>query len=83
MLSVDSARKKESGRLDRLYVSIVIMCIIANAIAIHFSPPRSVIRFPRLHTCVPCLLRVFYSLPTVQETRSKNAQLSRATTSCA
>jgi len=30
-----------------------------------------------------CVLRVFYALPTVQETRSKNAQLSRATTSCA
>jgi hypothetical protein len=50
VLSVDSAGKKDSGRLDRLYVNIVIMCIIANAIAIHYSPPRSVIRFPRLHT---------------------------------
>jgi len=52
MLSVDSAGK-DSGRLDMLYVSIVIMHIIANAIPIHYSPPRSVISFPRLHTCVP------------------------------
>ena len=30
-----------------------------------------------------CLLRVLYALLTAQEVRSKNAQLSRATTSCA
>jgi len=41
------------------------------AIAIHYSPPCSVIRFPRLHMCC-CLLRIFDALPTVQKMRSKN-----------
>jgi len=50
ILSVDSAGK-DSGSLDRLYVSIVIMSIITNAVAIHYSLPRNV-KFPRLHTCV-------------------------------
>jgi hypothetical protein len=52
VLSLDSAGK-DSGKLDSLYVSIVIMCIIANAIAIHYSPPGSAIRFLRLHMRVP------------------------------
>jgi len=72
---------REEGRsnFDRLHVSIV-MCITVNAIAIHYSPPRSVISFHVAARACPYLLRVFYALPKVQEMHSKNAKLSRATT---
>jgi hypothetical protein len=36
VLAVSSAVKKDGRRLDRVYVSIVIMCTIANAIANHY-----------------------------------------------
>ena len=74
-------QRREEGRsnFDRLYVSIV-MCITVNEIANHYSPPRSVISFHVDARACRYLLRVFYALPTVQVTRSKNAKLSRATT---
>ena len=40
MLAVYSAVKKDGRRLDRVYVSIVIMCTIANAIANHYKSPQ-------------------------------------------
>ena len=36
MLAVHSALKKDGRSLDRVYVSIVIMCAIANAIANYY-----------------------------------------------
>jgi len=61
---------------DRLHVIIV-----TNAIAIPYSLASCLIRIPFLHTCIPFTLRLFYALPVVHDTSSKNAKLSSATTS--
>jgi len=50
-LAVYSAVKKDGRRLDKVYISILIMCTIANAIVNHYEPP-SVIRFPCVRAVV-------------------------------
>jgi hypothetical protein len=60
--------------LDTFYV---LICIIATP----YSLASCLIRFSSLHTCFPFTSRRLCALPKVQHTRSKNAQLSSATTS--
>ena len=61
---------------DMLQVIIVII-----AIAIPYSLASCLIRFPFLHTCIPFTSPLFYALPIVHDTSSKNAKLSSATMS--
>jgi hypothetical protein len=63
-------------RADRLHVIIVMI-----AVAIPYSLVSCLIRFPFLHTCIPFTSPLFYALPIVHDTSSKNAKLSSATTS--
>jgi hypothetical protein len=75
VLSLDSVEKKDRGRLDRFHV---IICIIATQLQfiIHFPPVSSGSRF-HTHTFWS-LLRVLYASSTVQDTPSRNAELSSA-----
>jgi hypothetical protein len=52
VLAAYSAVEKDGRKLDRVYVSIVIMSTITNAVSNHYKPPPSVIRFPSIHACV-------------------------------
>jgi len=61
---------------DRLHLILVII-----AIAIPYSLAPRLIRFPFYTHAFRSLLRVFYALPLVHGTFSKNAKLSSATTS--
>jgi len=92
--SLDSVRNKDGQSLDMFYVLIFIIAtpyslasrlmwffllFVQLQLLIYLPPVSS--RF-RLHThAFRPLLRVFYALPKVQHTCSKNAELSSATSS--
>jgi hypothetical protein len=61
---------------DRLHVITVII-----AVAVSYSLASCLIRFPFYTHSFRLLLRVFYALPIVHDTSSKNATLSSPTTS--
>jgi hypothetical protein len=75
VLAAYRAGKKDGTKVDSLFVSIVIMCTIANAIAIILLTPVMSAGFHVCTRACRCLHGVFYASCTVQEKRNKKAQL--------
>ena len=55
----------------------MVMCIIANAIAIHYSPPRSVIRFPHARAVVFSAFSMHYPQCKRRAVRMRNCRAPR------